>query len=436
MAIWFLMRRGREAEIERRERGSAFFYFYFFYLYFSAFIFRRLVCVCFPPSNRTSPVSAPSAPVGAMPPRSASRKRPAPTESKSASASKEEEQRGGKGKQQEPSTLTTTSNKKKAKRSPSASAPAPVARKPSSPPPQYVGDSSSSDDEDESTKKKSVVSLGNVVPFERKKQRRQKTDAIDAAADDGDADASPTDGVTDAPPPRSTPRVSLENILLQAVAQGKPGPCAMEGGIDEDDDVAEVDVEADDLDERSGGGAAAAAANATANATTSATPRDWVASGGATGDFAPCPLGRTTLLFDLNGVLLVNPRDPATGRREPRLRPGVEHLARLCGRFRLGVYSSATLQTVRRATSAVVFGMMAGNGGSQQQQQQQVFELMLCRQHCRPAPQVREFVFFYRCTPSLCAILVALDALLLELFFTREIKARKRPASSKKPKNC
>jgi len=290
--------------------------------------------------------------------------------------------------------LTTTSNKKKAKRSPSASAPAPVARKPSSPPPQYVGDSSSSDDEDESTKKKSVVSLGNVVPFERKKQRRQKTDAIDAAADDGDADASPTDGVTDAPPPRSTPRVSLENIRLQAVAQGKPGPCAMEGGIDEDDDVAEVDVEADDLDERSGGGAAAAAANATANATTSATPRDWVASGGATGDFAPCPLGRTTLLFDLNGVLLVNPRDPATGRREPRLRPGVEHLARLCGRFRLGVYSSATLQTVRRATSAVVFGMMAGNGGSQQQQQQQVFELMLCRQHCRPAPQVMEFVFF------------------------------------------
>lgn len=315
--------------------------------------------------------------------------------------SKEEQQQRQGGKE-EPSTLTaaavptTTTSKKKPRRSPSAAA---AAREPS-PPPQYVGDSSSEEDDDASKKKASVVSLGNVVPFERRSTKQQhRRDANDDA--DVGATAVSANGAADAPPAGTTPHLGVEDSHVQALAQGKAGPCAMEGGIDDEDD------EADAFDDRSGGGGAAAAVNATANAnanassaratTASAAPQGWVASGGTTGNFAPCPLGRVTLLFDLNGVLLVNPRDPATGRRVPRLRPGVENLARLCGKFRLGVYSSATLQTVRRATSAVVFGMMASgssngddnNNNHQQQQQQQVFELMLCRQHCRPAPKVR-----------------------------------------------
>lgn len=288
--------------------------------------------------------------------------------------------------------LLPPTSKKKARRSPSAAAAAAAARK-ASPPPQIVGYSSSSE-EDEASRKKSVVSLGNVFPFERKRQQCRR-DAIDADADAdvkavGAADATPAaaNGAADAPPSGSTPRFSVENPYVQILVQGKPGPCAMEGGIDDD-------VEEDGFDDRSDGGAAAATA-ATANATSSspaaavAAPQGWVASGGATGDFAHCPLGRTTLLFDLNGVLLVNPRDPVTGRRVPQLRPGVENLARLCGKFRLGVYSSATLQTVRRATSAVVLGMMNSSNSNSNLQQQQVFELMLCRQHCRPAPKVRK----------------------------------------------
>ena len=316
--------------------------------------------------------------------------------------SKEEQQRqGGK---EEPSTLTAaattaTTAKKKPRLSPSAAAAAAAARKPS-PPPQYVGDSSSEDED--ASKKASVVSLGNVVPFERKSTKQQQQHRRDA--NDADVDATPAsaNGAADAPPAGSTPRRRVDYSHAQMSAEGKAGPCAMEGGIDDD-----FEEGADALDDRSGGGAAAnadASASASARAATTsaaaaaAAPQEWVASGGTTGDFAPCPLGRVTLLFDLNGVLLVNPRDPATGRRVPRLRPGIENLARLCGKFRLGVYSSATLQTVRRATSAVVFGMMGGSGSGSRsknehellQQQQQIFELMLCRQHCRPAPKVRK----------------------------------------------
>ena len=302
--------------------------------------------------------------------------------------SKEEQQRqGGK---EEPSTLTAavpTTSKKKPRRSPSAAAAA-AAREPS-PPPQYVGDSSS--EEEDASKRASVVSLGNVVPFERKSTKQQQQHRRDA--NDADVDATPAsaNGAADAPPAGITPRLSVDDSHVRTLAQGKPGLCAMEGGIDENDE----DDEADAFGDRSGGGAAANAGNADANAssardTTSAAaaPQGWVASGGTTGNFAPCPLGRVTLLFDLNGVLLVNPRDPASGRRVPRLRPGVENLARLRGKFRLGVYSSATLQTVRRATSAVVFGMMSGSSNNDDNQLQ-VFELMLCRQHCRPAPKVR-----------------------------------------------
>jgi len=386
-----------------------------------------------------------------MPPRTAPRKRSVPAASKILAVSKEEQQQRQAGKQ-EPSTWTATdatmtTSKKKPRRSPSAAAAAGSGggQKPS-PPPQYVGDSSSSEeDEGASKKKKSVVSLGNVVPFERKTKR----DAIDVNA----PPAAAANGVAGAPSAGSTPRVSVENFPSQTLVQGKPGPCAMEGGIDDDEED-----EGDAFADRSGGGAAADAdadADATGNdakaaaSAAAAAPQDWVASGGATGNFAPCPLGRATLLFDLNGVLLVNPRDPASGRRVPRLRPGVENLARLCGKFRLGVYSSATLQTVRRATSAVVFGMMSGSSSTtnnqQQQQQQQVFELMLCRQHCRPAPKVRKFDLsrprWRPFTPCLCAILVAFDALrpdaflFPDAFVTCAIDARERPGCSKSPEN-
>ena len=129
----------------------------------------------------------------------------------------------------------------------------------------------------------------------------------------------------------------------------------------------------------------------------------WVASGGATGTFPPDP--RVTLLFDLNGVLLVNPRN-AAGVRVARLRPHAgEALARLAGHFRLGVYSSATTPTVLKALASVAAavgraGSAAGAGagpastssgeGAGGASGSKLFELILCRKYCRPAPTVSE----------------------------------------------
>jgi hypothetical protein len=149
-----------------------------------------------------------------------------------------------------------------------------------------------------------------------------------------------------------------------------------------------------------------------------APPSQWVASGGATGAFPPDP--RVTLLFDLNGVLLVNPRAPGGGPRVPVLRPHAgPALARLAAAFRLGVYSSATTPTVNKAlapvTAAVRLALLqqgdgagrdAGDGGggapdlgvhhqpgqhpAAAKPPPRIFELVLCRKYCRPAPAVRE----------------------------------------------
>lgn len=130
----------------------------------------------------------------------------------------------------------------------------------------------------------------------------------------------------------------------------------------------------------------------------------WVASGGATGAFPPDP--RVTLLFDLNGVLLVNPRS-AAGARVPALRPHTgPALARLAGAFRLGVYSSATAPTVMKALAPVAAAVREWNGGgagggaggggggggsaATAAAAPKLFELVLCRKFCRPAPEVRE----------------------------------------------
>ena len=121
-----------------------------------------------------------------------------------------------------------------------------------------------------------------------------------------------------------------------------------------------------------------------ATATAPTTPPDWVASGGATGGFEPDAAGRPTLLFDLNGVLLVNPRAPRGGKRTPVMRPGIEEIGRLASVFRLGAYSSATAATVKKALAAVDAAVRAGVPDPESLPDP-LFELVLCRAHCRPA---------------------------------------------------
>jgi len=129
----------------------------------------------------------------------------------------------------------------------------------------------------------------------------------------------------------------------------------------------------------------------------------WVASGGITGTFPPDP--RVTLLFDLNGVLLVNPRS-ASGARVACLRPHTgEALSRLAAHFRLGVFSSATTPTVMKALASVAAAVgsnaadaaaaapvPAGGGVAvgAAATPPKLFELVLCRKYCRPAPTVSD----------------------------------------------
>ena len=152
--------------------------------------------------------------------------------------------------------------------------------------------------------------------------------------------------------------------------------------------------------------------------------------------------GRVLLLFDINGVLMEHRFDGRSHHHD--LRPGVHHLLRLRGRFRLGVYSSATRGTVQRALTKLHGNLAnaaaqaearvlreaeaprepgqpepaaaqeqhqqqaaeareeerqegAQHGEAQQVQQAQqaaaaalalpqpLFEVVLCREHCRPA---------------------------------------------------
>eukprot|EP00887_Chlorella_sp_A99_P004854 scaffold4.g4854.t1 len=100
---------------------------------------------------------------------------------------------------------------------------------------------------------------------------------------------------------------------------------------------------------------------------------------------------RPLLLFDLNGVLMHHRFNGTSHHHD--LRPGVHHLLRLCRHYRLGVFSSATRRTVLAALQKL-------HGNLEQALRQfpaklrhevpesmpeQLFEVVLCREHCRPA---------------------------------------------------
>ena len=63
---------------------------------------------------------------------------------------------------------------------------------------------------------------------------------------------------------------------------------------------------------------------------------------------------RPIILFDLNGVLVDEAKRDKGGKRTGiRVRPGLEALLGLLGRFNLGIFSSATAATVGKAVKAI-----------------------------------------------------------------------------------
>ena len=90
--------------------------------------------------------------------------------------------------------------------------------------------------------------------------------------------------------------------------------------------------------------------------------------------------GRPVILFDLNGVLVHHLKKRADGGNSwyhtHVLRPGVSRLAELKEHFDLGIYSSATLKTVKLAIASIELHL------GWTDRQTRLFDVVLHREHC------------------------------------------------------
>eukprot|EP00873_Tetraselmis_striata_P016039 jgi/Tetstr1/436303/TSEL_025143.t2 len=89
------------------------------------------------------------------------------------------------------------------------------------------------------------------------------------------------------------------------------------------------------------------------------------------------PDARITVLFDLNGVLVKRKGSKSGGGKGRLLRAGLHHIGALAKDFRLGVYTSATLPTMHASVGHIEQVLRAPG----------MFEVLMCRNQCVPAPQ-------------------------------------------------
>lgn len=95
---------------------------------------------------------------------------------------------------------------------------------------------------------------------------------------------------------------------------------------------------------------------------------------------------RILILFDIHGVMGCKIPSAQPGyRADHAVRPHIEHILRLLPQFSVGVYSSATQPTVRRAMTAVKQQLAAAvkQRGVAAHVPEPLFTTIFHRQHCR-----------------------------------------------------